>query len=601
MDLNLARAFQVYQQGRYAEARDWCAKAIKQARAGAKTGQGQPSPLLWSIDGMAALALGDAGAAVASLQRAVALAPHDGTILNDCGLALLSSGQPEEAVVMLKQAVARLPNVAHPLCNLGNALRQCGQSAAAIEPLRQATRLAPEHMAAWHNLGLALLEQGQWGEAEQALGQAVELSDGDNQILVRQHWVEALRQLGEWERAFEQARFAYHLSPDNPQVINELGLVLKGLSRPDQAEAAFAEACRLQPENVQYLANRATALFDCGQYDDAADVCRQALELDPCNLTALSCHGELLLINGNYQQGLPYWEIRWAALESAGRFRQALAPTWDGSSSPGATLLIRNEQGFGDTLMMARLLTPAVRRLGPKSRLVLECPEPLMSLMENVAGVHTTLRRGRDWPAHDLQINLMSLPRVLGLIPETVPHAPYLPVPSSQQAWSIPAGDGPLIGICWAGAAVPRDRSVPLSELWTALQQGAAGRSVRWVCLQADDRRDNAANLSGLHMPPAPRTFVDTAAIIGQLDAVVSIDTAVLHLAGALGIPLAALLVKGCDWRYGRPGTRSPWYPDASLFRQAALYDWSQPLSALSQWVGQQLDGWFIERRRRWW
>lgn len=603
MDLNLARAFQAYQQGSYVETREWCGKALKHARAasGATSGVYQPSPLLWYVDGMAALALGETEAAAASLLRSVSLAPHDGNILNDCGLALLKNGQPEEAVAMLKQAVLRLPNVAHPLSNLGSALRQCGLSASAIEPLRQATLLDPCHTAAWHNLGLALLEQGQWSDAEEALSRAVELSDGDDQLSVRLHWIEALRLLEQWERAFDQAHLAYQHAPENAVVVNELGLVLKGLGYPDRAAGAFAEAARLDPGCSAYQAHQAVALYKCGHYADAEHACLQALALDPNDVIARTCQAELLLIAGNYTDGLPAWEARWATAEEQRRYRPATAPEWDGGSYPGATLLVRNEEGVADTLMMARLLTPAARRLGPKSRLIIECQDSLISLLESVAGVHAVIRRGKDWPAHDVQTNLMSLPFVLGLTAETVPYAPYLPAPSVARAWSVVAGEGPVIGLCWAAGNAPGDVSVPLSELWTALQQGVAGRPVRWVCLQGDEQRTLAASLSGMQMPPPPRTFSETAGVMGQLDAVVSVDSAILHLAGALGVPLAALLGVGCHWRYGLPGTSSPWYPEAALFRQSSLGDWTQPLAGLSQWVAQQLDGWFIARRKRWW
>lgn len=599
MDVFEVRALEAYQQGRHADAVDWCDRR-RDLRQKAPTAMGL------RIEGMARLALDDFDAAQECLRQALEAAPHDGELLNDCALALLGAGRPAEAIPYLERAISVAPHTELMRSNLGNALRQSGDLPTAERTLRALLDDKPTVWQGWMNLGLVLMERGQTAGAVEAFGEGltraeaagvtVDGPEGSLLVDARVHRINCLVGLGWWAEADQASQAALEVASDNPSVWNALGLLCLRTDRPDDAVEAYRKGLELAPDDSRMLGNLGAALFDCGAPRAALTACDAALAQEPDASAVRMNRAAALLCLGDYRQGFTDWEARWQTTTFQDRYRKPVAPEWDGTTQPGARLLVRNEQAFGDALMMARLLTPAARRLGRNAEVIVECHPPVAPLMAGIAGVSSVVATGKPWPAHDFQIGLMSLPRVLGLTANSVPAGPYLTVPAEARRWVVPEAKplghrgGPVIGLCWGGRPVPRNRSVPFAALWEAVQEAAGGHRVRWVCLQADERRDQVRDVEGLLIPPAPNDFAETAAVVAQLDLVITIDSAMLHLAGGLGVPLVGLLLVGADWRYGLPGQESPWYPRATLFRQRILGDWSHPLAELKTWLADRLE-----------
>ncbi|WP_076402089.1 tetratricopeptide repeat protein [Insolitispirillum peregrinum] len=482
------------------------------------------------------------------------------------GQALRALGQPDKAAEALVSAVKRTLGsgqdgdevLAERVRDTAEALSDAGQDARALALLMDVLpqiSASPLLASLWTQTACLAIPQQDWTSAEQAVARAMALA------------------------------------PQDQAVWTALGSLRLRRDDPVGALEAFDHALTLLPPSAAahlqtaLLAARGAALFDCGRYQQALDCYNHALPLVPDDAWLRMNRAAALLVQGDFAAGWHDLEFRWQVPSFQRRYRVPEAPLWDGCRHPDDTLLVCNEQAFGDALMMARCLPELARRFG--GRVVVECHPPLQRLFATLPGVDEVFPHGGQAPEYQWHCPLMSLPRLLEITATTVPPAACLtpPPPTTR----IPAGDGPAIGLSWGGRPQPRNRSVPFADLWATVRQATGAHPVRWVCLQADERRKEANGIDGLWMPPAPQDFADSAAVMAQLDWVISIDSAVLHLAGAIGTPCAALLLAGADWRYGLPvpaaACGSPWYPQMPLFRQPALDDWPGALAALGEWL----------------
>ena len=324
----------------------------------------------------------------------------------------------------------------------------------------------------------------------------------------------------------------------------------------------------LQPGRAELHYNLGSALQRQGLYAEALACYGRALALKPDYAEAHLNRSLALLLTGEFDEGWQEYEWRFAVARYDRKFDQ---PLWSGEPLAGASILIHAEQGFGDTLQFVRYI-PAVAERG--GRVVLEVPESLVRLARTVAGASEVVAAGDPLPGFDCHCPLLSLPRVFKTNLATIPNAvPYLRVPAEASAgWAerIPTTPGPRVGIVWAGTTVGAIDLRLLQPLWEV-------DGVSWFSLQVGERSGDISSLDGVKiadLSPWLADFAETAAAVCRLDLVISVDTSVAHLAGALGRPTWLLLRYPPEWRWLLEREDSPWYPTARLFRQRKEGDW---------------------------
>lgn len=353
-------------------------------------------------------------------------------------------------------------------------------------------------------------------------------------------------------------------SPHNVAAWNNRGTTLLEMGRFEEAAASFYRALELAPNLHDARIALATCCQALGRVEEALAACNTVLSAAPEHAEAHWNRGLLLLLKGNYPEGWQEYEWRWLKRNFTSSLRDFPQPLWRGEALAGRTILIHAEQGFGDTLQFCRYV-PLVAARGV--RIVFECHPPLLELMKSLAGDVRVISMGQPLPDFDLHIPLMSLPLILGTTLDNIPAAaPYLAPPEVRSLFwhgQIADGDFLKVGLCWAGKGYPDPRRSCPVELLTLL---ANVGTVSWYSLQKGWERTLPFPMTDLttHL----HDFADTAALISQLDLVITIDTSVAHLAGALGKPTWVMLTHAPDWRWLLDREDSPWYPSARLFRQ---------------------------------
>ncbi|MBO0736770.1 MAG: tetratricopeptide repeat protein [Alphaproteobacteria bacterium] len=513
--------------------------------------------------------------------------PGNAEAHNSLGIALRALGRLAEAEASYREAVQLRPNYPEAHSNLGNALRALGRPGEAEASYREALRLRPNYPEAYYNLGAALIDLGRLVEAEASYREALRLSP--NYPEAHSNLGHALCDLGRPAEAEASCREALRLRPNNPQAHNNLGVALNDLSRAAEAEASYREALRLRPNYPEVHSNLGSALYALGRLTEAEASFREALRLRPNYPEAHDNLGHALLLAGRFEEGWKEYEWRWKTKTLSSSARDFSAPLWRGEAIADRTILLHAEQGLGDTLQFCRYAPLIGRGAG----IILEVQAPLVRLLSRLPGVMKIGARGESLPPFDLHCPLMSLPLAFRTTLDTIPAAtPYLSAdPSLAANWRerLVGLDGPRIGLVWAGqarsnfpaaAAVDRRRSIALK----ALAPLAEVSGVSFVSLQKDGPAAQAAN-----PPPGMvlhdftgklHDFEDTAALIVNLDLVISVDTSVAHLAGALGKPVWLLNRFDTCWRWLLNRDDSPWYPTLRQFRQPRPGDWNSAVCA---------------------
>ncbi|WP_376965792.1 tetratricopeptide repeat-containing glycosyltransferase family protein [Azospirillum sp. A26] len=392
----------------------------------------------------------------------------------------------------------------------------------------------------------------------------------------------ALRRLGRADEAVSSCIEALVRCPDMAEAYANLGAILQEADHPLAALDACRRAIALAPDlHAPYLA-MAHAGQDCGDHGGALALLRRAAALAPATPSVRYNLAEALLQHGLFGEGWQAYEARWQARELALARPACAKPEWTGQDIAGRTLLVVEEQGFGDTLQFARLI-PLVKARGA-GRIVLHCRAPLVRLLTGIEGVDAVTAALPDPGAYDLRVPLLSLMQRLAVTPDRIPAAvPYLtPPPDAVRHWTgaLPETEDLRVGLVWAGdprlghAAASRTdarRSLALVQLAPLLTVPG----VSWVSLQKGPAAAQLDRPAIFDPMPGVTDFADTAAIVRQLDLVIGVDTAVVHLAGALGVPVWVLSrFSGC-WRWLLDRDDSPWYPTLRLFRQQRPGDWA--------------------------
>jgi tetratricopeptide (TPR) repeat protein len=510
----------------------------------------------------------------------------DAEALRRLGLAQWQRGERAQAAETLARAVAAAPGDADARSDLGNVLLALDRPAEAVAHLAETALLRPERAAAHYNLGNALLAAGRPEDAEARFRAA--LGRDPTHAGAHNNRGNALRALGRAEEAVACYRHAVALRPDLAGAHNNLGSALLALHRPEEAEAALRAALRLRPDYAEACNNLGGALLALDRPAEALPHFRRAVALDAGQVQARFGESLALLTLGDYRAGWAAYESRWLDPHFCADERSYDMPLWlnaPGDAIAGRTLLLHAEQGLGDTVQFARYV-PLVRRLG--ARVVLEVQEPLLRLLDGMADV--TIAAGADLPACDVHCPLLSLPLAFGTALATVPaDVPYLRAdPALCAAWRQRLGprSGLRIGLAISGdPAHPDDalRSIPAALLGPLL--ALPGAELHLV--QKDVRDADAALLrgaGGLHIHAAALSdFAETAALLSALDLLITVDTSVAHLGGALGLPVWLLLQSSADFRWLRVREDSPWYPTVRLFRQPAERRWEPVLARVAE------------------
>lgn len=524
------------------------------------------------------------------------------------GVLALTGGKAEVAEQLSRQAAAVAPGWFAPFVGLGNALQARGDLAGAEEAFRAALERHPQSAEAYCNLSNVLNEQGRHDEAMVAAARAVSLDAGlaeahsnfGNALLaqggadeaalcyrraikLRPDYAEAwynlggaLVELGEADGAVDAYGHALTLRAD-PEWRYRLACVLARFGRHDAAEGEFRKVLAECPDHVPALVNLANTLIWQNRPEQARDLLQDGLARHP---DSPEIHWNLALILmrlGEMEKAWPHYEWRWRTSAFAPYRRDFGRPAWNGVAPlAGCTVLVHAEQGFGDAIQFARFVPELVRR---GARVVLECRRGLARLMSALGDGITAVEGGGEVPPFDFAVPLLSLGTLLSARPETLPPAPYLAVPEGAGDFSDVASLPDFkVGLVWAGSPTrERDHLRSLSAAQIQTLMGAPG--MRFFGLQVGGN-DQPQHPAYVDLSPRLGDFADTAAAIMALDVVVTVDTAVAHLAGALGRPVLILLSTPCDgyfWMVDR--TDSPWYASARLIRQQVSGDWQAVLT----------------------
>jgi len=384
----------------------------------------------------------------------------------------------------------------------------------------------------------------------------------------------ALRAQGKLEASIACYRRALALRPNNSGVYSNMGNALRELGRLEVAKASHQQAVKLAPTSPEAFYNLGLVLRDLGESDAAMSCFDRTLALNPDHV---DCHWDrslALLQKGELKDGFDEYEWRWKLERSPPRDYEQ--PEWDGGDFKGKTLLVHQEQGFGDMIQFARFL-PMVKAKG--GTVVVEAQPELASLFSTLDGVDKVVDKGAELPAFDLYVPMLSLGRVLGIDLDSIPaDMPYMRPPELHPV-QLPASLGRIkkVGISWAGKPThqnDRNRSCPFNHFVDLL--GLAGMTV--FSLQKGPRVAEVAEAGAEALVTDIGTrlgdFADTAAVIEQLDLIITVDTALAHLAGALGKPVWVVLPYSPDWRWMLSRRDSPWYPSMRLFRQRRFGAW---------------------------
>ncbi len=522
--------------------------------------------------------------ALASFDHALALKPGYPEAFNNRGNVLLAMGRTAEALKSYEDALAQRPSYVDALVNRAEALRLLERPDGAIASLDRALALRPDHPGALQTRAQLHRARGDDAAALADFQRIAALKPGDADIHAEVG--ELLRARGCFEDALAALERALALRPDHADTHNSRGNVLIELNRLPDALAAYDRALALDPHNAFALVNRGNALRYLGRADAARDSFERAIRLVPDLAEAHWNKALLQLSQGDFVNGLAGYEWRWRRdVEPPRGFAQ---PQWRGEDLAGKTILLHAEQGLGDSIQMLRYL-PMVGGKGGK--IVLELPEPLLPLINDPA--ITVVRRGAALPAFDVHCPLMSLPLAFGTTLTTIPaHVPYLHAPAARlEKWKarLAAIPAPHVGLVWSGKidhVNDHNRSLALTRLAPLLSLPG----VNFISLQKDVRESDLAEMARwpnlTRFDAALADFADTAAIIAELDLVIAVDTAVAHLAGALGKPVWILLSYIQDWRWLIDRSDSPWYPSARLFRQKTPGDWDGTIANVTVALG---------------
>lgn len=541
-------------------------------------------PMLHDNRGNVLIALGQDGEALCAYERALQLAPDFAEAHDNRGVVLARMKRYQEALVAHERALELRPNTAKTWYNRAAVLLSLKRPGEALLSIDRALALAPDFPEAWSNRGVALIKLRRSAEAIVAL---------DRALFLRPGYREALRNRGmalvELSRPEEALDICGHCSGvDDVPMFQVRAAALIALNRPEEAIGELDQViANDDPAAIWTL--RAHALQRMGKFDEARAAYIEAMRDDPDNPLYQWNLSIAELMRGNFASGWRFYESRWRLDDSPPPVAGVL---WTGDSDlSGKKLLIHCEQGYGDTLQFCRYASLAAEQ---GAMVELRVQTALKDLLKSVPGVHGVSDITEPLPEFDVHCPMLSMPLAMGTDTESIPAiVPYLrAAPESVEQWRAWLGDGSGIKIGLVVSGNPEhkndeNRSLPLGQIKPLLQLDAQFFLLQQV-VQERDRSVLADCPEIRFMGDRLRSFADTAGLISHLDLVISVDTSVAHLAGAMGKPVWILLPLTPDWRWLLNRDDSPWYPSATLFRQTRFGDWAGVIARVLAAIGQR-------------
>jgi Flp pilus assembly protein TadD/ADP-heptose:LPS heptosyltransferase len=524
------------------------------------------------------------------IREAIQINPQNIRARNNLACMLRDLGRLQEASEVLQQLYLITPDDLKVCSNLAILLNDLGRPKDAIRFSTEAVALAPQigHVHQVH--GLVLKNMGELDQALSSMARAIELDPSNAESISNLSAILIERE--EYEEAEKAARKALELNPDRADAHHNLGIALARQFLESEAITHLERAIALDPGNPKVYCDLAATINDLGELDRAMRLYQTALEINPDLPIARFGLGILQLTRGDFSNGWVNYEARKSAPELHIKYRKPLAPTWNGESLQDKRLLLYSEQGFGDMLQFLSFL-PRLVKAG--AHIDLELPPELIPLVrESQWPIEFISHTEAEYESYDYEAALMSLPLAFKLQLNDLPlEISYLKPSPIKRAYWLEKFEGrqrPRIGLCWAGSSIHKNdhnRSIA-SEIFSRMCQDI---DADFVSLQKDayetEREDFLSNgVQLLDWSNEFFNFGETAALASCLDLVVTVDTVIAHLAGALGIKTLTLVPYVPDWRWLEQREVSPWYPSMKLFRQPSLGDWDTVIDQLCNELG---------------
>lgn len=527
--------------------------------------------------------LGKSDAALKSYVQATLINPSYVDAYNAWGNLHQRMKRFEEALECYGHAIRIQPNHLDALNNRGVALKELGRFDEALASYDDVIRVSPFYAEAYSNRGITYQRLGRLAEAMADYDQAIQINPGFAQAYSNRG--DALQELKRLDEALVNYEHAIRINPSFAEAYNNHGNTLRTLKRFDEALASYGHAVSIKADYPDAHSNKAVLLKELKRLVEARDSFDQALLIDPDFVAANWNQSLFLILTGDYLRGWEQYEWRFKNEELKESYYKFPQLAWRGQEDiSGKKLLIHGEQGFGDVIQFCRYL-PYVKALG--AHIIFEVTKPLVSFVSSLKCEMIVIARGEPLPVFDAYCPVMSLPFVFKTTVETIPsQIPYLYSDQIKVAnWQRRLGlkDRVRIGVVWSGSkshANDMNRSLPLDKLLPLFSL-----PVEWHSLQKEYQQ---SDLEALNQNPQIlqhqndlNDFADTAALIQCMDLVISVDTSVVHVAGAIGKPVWILLPYNPDYRWLLEREDSPWYPSARLFRQESFYDWTEVIQSV--------------------
>lgn len=524
--------------------------------------------------------------ALSLVARALKANPKSADVLIDYSVILQALDRSEEALAQFDQLLNRCPEDARLHYNRGNTLKRLARYDDALASYDRAIELAPDLVVAHQNRAATLVALNRNEEALADYDRVLELLvDPADRVSLLVDRSRVLSRLKRYEEAWEDCEKALERSPDSAEALTQRGAILTEVGRPDEALVQYEHALRVAPDLIGAHLNKGNALGALNRLDEALLSYAEVQARKPEHADANFNEALVRLCLGDFKAGWPKYEYRWMRERYAAARPTYPRPMWTGKEDVrGKTVLLCAEQGFGDAIQFSRYAT-IVAALGAK--ILIGVHRPLVEVLATVPGVAQVIADGDELPNFDLYCSLLSLPLAFGTEPATIPaNIPYIRASQDRIAkWRdrMSANNRLRVGICWAGTGEHsnnRNRSMTL-EIFAAL---LAIPGIDFVSVQKDVSDIEAAILQHFNVTQLGqefKDFSDTAAVLAMLDVVISVDTSVAHLAGAMGKAAAVLIPFAPDWRWMLHRTDSPWYPTMRLYRQSRISDWNEPIERI--------------------
>jgi tetratricopeptide (TPR) repeat protein len=555
--------------------------------------------------GVLCVQVGQPELGAAMLRRAVALDPTVAAIHSVLGTAHEALGRLQEALANYERAGALQPDLVDAHYNRAGVLRKMGRRAEAAAGYETAVALAPAFAEAHYNLGLVLAELSRPSDACQAYDRAIAAKPDFAEAFHNRGL--ALMALARHSEALDSFEAAVVHKPAFVDAMYSSALMLQKLDRRGEALAALDRTLALAPGSADAHYARGLVLHEMGRPDEGIESFDQALIHRPDHVETLFCRSLSLLLAGRFEEGWREYEWRLKTPEMAGELRGADVPCWRGEPLERRIIYLHGEQGLGDTLQFCRYAA----LISPPAQVILESPAPLTRLLASLPGAASVIARGAPVPAFDVHCSLLSLPSIfsptLASIPADVPYLAANPAEAARWRRRLSPLPGLKVGLVWSGgqrpdqpnaAAIDRRRSIALD----AMAPLAEVTGVTYVSLQkGPPARQASAPPPGMALVDFTDElddFADTAALVEALDLVISVDTSVAHLAGALGKPVWLLNRFDTCWRWLLDRDDSPWYPTLRQFRQSASGDWTGVMQSVRDALSARIAGLDVQPSR---